>query len=80
MLHSLVEAEQADRAGTTGLSKLNSVLNEEPVSPYEKQQRKSQITCMTRELQQRRKLSQLRDKAGTLLTEPISIARALQDH
>ena len=35
---------------------------------------------MTRELQQRRKLSQLRDKVGTLLTEPTSIAKALQEH
>ena len=35
---------------------------------------------MTREVQQRTKPSQLPDKAGTLLTEPTSIAKALQDH
>ena len=80
MLHSLAEAEQADKAGTTVVSKVKSVLNEEPFSPYEKQQRKSQIARMTRELHQRTKLAQLRDKTGILLTEPTSIARALQDH
>ena len=37
MLHSMTETEQADRAGTAVLSKLKSVLNEEPASPYEKQ-------------------------------------------
>ena len=50
MLHSLAEAQQADRAGTSVLSNLKFVPNEEPVSPYKKQQRKSQITRMTREL------------------------------
>ena len=35
---------------------------------------------MTRELQSRRKLTQLRDKYGTLQTDPTKIARALQDH
>ena len=43
MLHSMVQTQQADRAGTAVLSKLKSVLHEEPASPYEKQQRKSQI-------------------------------------
>ena len=50
MLHSLAEAEQADRASTTVLFKLKFVLNEEPVSPYDKQHRKSQIARMAREL------------------------------
>ena len=80
MLHSMAQTEQADRSGSAVFSKVKSVLNEELASPYEKQQRKSQIARMTKELQQRRKLSQLRDKVGTLLTEPTSIAKALQDH
>ena len=63
-----------------GAIQLEVRINEEPASPYAKQQRKSQIARMTRELQQHPKVSLLEDKAGTLLTEPTSIAKALQDH
>ena len=69
MLQSLAENERAQHCGTTVLPKLRSILHEEPASPYEKKQRRMQIAHMTRELQNRRKLAQLRDKYGTLQTE-----------
>ena len=62
------------------LLKLKTLLHQEPVSPYEKKQGKCQIARMTRELQHCRKLTQLRDKYGTLQSYPIKVAWVLNDH
>ena len=47
---------------------------------YQKQQRKMEVARLTRELQQRRRLAMLRNKGGLLLTEPMAIAKAPQEH
>ena len=79
MLQAFAEKEKVDRNGTTILRKLQQVLQEEPATVYQKQQRKMEVARLTRELQQRRRLAVLRDKGGLLLTEPTAIAKALQE-
>ena len=79
MLQAFAEKEKADRNGTTVLKKLQQILQEEPATVYQKQQRKMEVARLTRELQ-RRRLAVLRDKGGHLLTEPTAIAKALQEH
>ena len=62
------------------LAKLKPALHTEPASLYEKQARKLEIARVVRELQHRQRLSSLRDQYGTLLTEPLQMAKALQDN
>ena len=80
LLISIAEAEAMDRSGVTLMWKLRKELQEPPPSPQAKQNRKQQTARLVEELQERRRLSVLRDKHGTLLTEPEKIALALQEH
>ena len=60
------------------LSKLRSALNTQPEEPQSKQQRRIEIARLTRELQSKRKLTALRNKAGRTFTEPTQIAEELK--
>ena len=80
MLQAFAEKEKADRNGTTVVKKLQQVLQTEPATVYQKRQHKMEVARLTRELQQRRRLTVLRNKGGQLLTEPTAIAKALEEH
>ena len=60
------------------LSKLRSALNAQPEEPQSKQQRRIEIARLTRELQSKRKLTALRNRAGHTFTEPTQIAEELK--
>ena len=74
------QAEQATQHKTEGivLSKLRSALNTQPEKPQSKQQRRIEIARLTRELQSKRKLTALRNKARRTFTEPMQIAEELK--
>ena len=80
LLASYAEAETADRCGTKVLAKLKRTLHTERASPYEKQTRKLEIAQLVREVQHRRRLTSPRDQYGALLTEPLQMAKALQEN
>ena len=61
-LQSLAEGETVDKCSIQAPSKLHPILHEELASRYDKRQMKMKIAHMTRELQNWRKLSQIRDK------------------
>ena len=80
MLSAFAEQEATDRAGTKVLGLLRQALHAEPASPYDKQQRKMEISRLVRELQNRRRLTAVRNKQGGLVVDPLKVARTLHEH
>ena len=72
----VAHAEHAMQAKTEEivLSKLKTVLHEQPQEPKTKQQRRAEIVRLSRELHTKRKLTAIRDRTGQILTDPTRIA------
>ena len=60
------------------MDKLKDALQDEPIPQQTPSQRKQEITRLIRELQHRRKLTALWNKAGVRLTDPTAIAQELR--
>ena len=78
-LVSIYEKDESDKVGTTLLEQLKGLAGEAP-SCVTQAQRTKQINKLMTELQARKRLGWVKSKTGQLLSDPLVIASALEQH
>ena len=79
-LVALHKADESEKVGTMLLENLKGVLAGEALSNTSQKDRSSQINKLMRQLQACNRLGWVQSNTGQVLTEPVAIASALEEH